>query len=42
MERIITKQEVLKLTCEEYQKMMSSDVSVKEYLSKEYYYFNKC
>lgn len=37
MERIITKQEVLKLTCEEYQKMMSSDVSVKEYLSKEYY-----
>jgi len=37
MERIIAKQEILKLTCEEYQKMMSSDVSVKEYLSKEYY-----
>lgn len=37
MERIITKQEILKLTCEEYQKMMSSDESVKEYLSKEYY-----
>lgn len=37
MERIIAKQEVLKLTCEEYQKMMSSDESVEEYLSKEYY-----
>ena len=37
MERITTKQEVLKLTCEEYQKMMSSDESVKDYLSKEYY-----
>ena len=37
MERIIAKQEVLKLSFEEYQKMMSSDESVKEYLSKEYY-----
>lgn len=37
MERIIAKQEVLKLSSEEYQKMMSSDESVKEYLSKEYY-----
>ena len=37
MERINTKQEVLKLSSEEYQKMMSSDESVEEYLSKEYY-----
>lgn len=37
MERIIAKQEVLKLSSEEYQKMMASDESVKEYLSKEYY-----